>query len=75
MVLGLWVLGAQLLHHHVGRAVPYLPAGDVAVGDKDDGAVRVPAQIVDGHLAVGAKLGGDAGGYLAQQLQFAVFRG
>ena len=43
VVLGLRVLGAELLHHHVGRAVPHLPARHVAVGDEDDGAVRVPA--------------------------------
>ena len=43
VVLGLRVLGAQLLHHHVGRAVPHLPARHMAVGDEDDGAVRVPA--------------------------------
>nr|WP_325220504.1 hypothetical protein [uncultured Oscillibacter sp.] len=30
---------------------------------------------MDGDLAVGAELGGDAGGYLTQQLQLAVFRG
>ncbi len=75
MVLGLRVLGAELFHDHRGRAVPHLPAGDVAVGDEDDGAVRVPAEVVNGDLAVAAELGGDAGGYLAQQLEFTVFRG
>ena len=75
VVLGLRVLGAQLLHHHVGRAVPHLPPRHVAVGDEDDGAVRIAAEIVNGHLAVGTELGGNAGGHLTQELQLAVFRG
>ena len=73
VVPGLRVVGLQLLHHHVGGAVPHLPAGDVAVLDGHDGVVRVAAQVVDHHLAVGAELGGDPRRHLLEQIQFPAF--
>ena len=75
VVLGLGVVGLQLLHHHVGRAVPHLPPGDMAVDNIHNAVVRISAQVVNDHLAAAAKLGRNARRHLFQQFQFSGFYG
>ena len=74
MILRLGVHSLHLLQHHLGRAVPHLPAGDMAVFNGHDGVIRVLAKVVDHHLAVAAKLGRDALGHLFKQIQLSRFQ-
>ena len=61
VILELVRVRAQGLEHHVGRAVPELSAGDLAILYCDDGAVGViRLQVMDDDLAVASKLSGDA---------------
>ena len=70
VVLQLTALPPQGLQHHMGRAIPHLPAGDLAILNGNDGALRViGGQVVDHHLAIGSKLAGDPFGQFEQKLQ------
>ena len=64
MILRRGRIGLHLLNDHMGRAVPYLPAGHMSVFNGNDGVIRVTAQIVHHYFTAAAELSGDARGHL-----------
>ena len=70
LVLELGGVGPERLEDDVAGPVADLAAADVAVFDEDDAAVGlIPAQVMDDHLAVAAKMDAETVCELPQHLQ------